>query len=238
MKPRVFVSGVVHGLKDYRERVRRIIEQEFGWEYVGSESFWGPALSACLTAVGHSDLYIGLFGRRAGSPVEPHELPMSELEYYSAVNARIPVRVFVIRCAFPEGRLDAFLTFLREEKELGQFLEVCNDRSDLEQKIRKDLAYFGELRNQGMTARMVPPLILADMLAAIERRPGDPFMGAIPGAEVPQRAVCTISLDSQMDEMRELLRGIPHIGTVGSDVHGIRASRERPRKPESSHGGG
>jgi len=182
--PRVFISSTVSGadskdlgLKSYREKIHRMITTEFEWECVCSgesdQYFWGSNLSACLNAVKYTDLYIGIFWKRYGEPVVPLGLPMTELEFYTAMNSGRPMRIYVIDADYRERHLQLFIDWLKGE----QYLCFCK-LHELKERIRRDLEEFGRRwPSKELIAEFVPPFYLSEIMSKLKLLPLElPFL--------------------------------------------------------------
>jgi Domain of unknown function (DUF4062) len=124
VKPRVFVSSVVEGFREYRQAAREGIVAAGGEPVLVNEDF--PALAAssrnvCLDAVDSCDVYVVIVGERGGWTTPSGKLVVEE-EYERARERRLPVLVFVQRgtrdadAARLLGRLSDYVTamFRRE----------------------------------------------------------------------------------------------------------------------------
>lgn len=182
--PKVFISSTVKGiyskdigLKPYREEIYKMITTEFEWECACSgesdQYFWGSNLSACLNAVEYADLYIGIFWRRYGNLVARFGLPMTELEFYKALNLKKPMRIYVIDANYREYRLQLFLDWLKWE----QYLCFCT-LNELKEKIRSDLEDFGRRWPlKELIEKFVPPSYLDEIMKELNLLPLElPFL--------------------------------------------------------------
>lgn len=132
--PKVFLSSTIKGktpydpgLGPYRDKIRNMIINDFGWNCTLSEKdssdFWGSNVSACLNAVSNSDLYIGIFWKRYGTIITDSGLPLTEMEFYRALNKRMPMKIYVIESSKRETSLQSLLDWVRHE----QFLVFLQD---------------------------------------------------------------------------------------------------------------
>ncbi len=110
--PTVFLSSVISTLEREREVVCNIVES-LGWRCDASgireNRFWGGAQESCYQRVEASDLYIGIFSTRSGSPAFVHEVFVTEMEFYTTLNTRLPMLVYVLEN--PDRRPDLSLKF-------------------------------------------------------------------------------------------------------------------------------
>jgi len=95
-RPRVFLSSVMEGFKEYRQAARKGIIAA-GGEPVLIEDF--PALSlsprnACLDGVASCDILISVIGSRGGTIAPSGKLVVEE-EYEEALSRKMPIMVFV-----------------------------------------------------------------------------------------------------------------------------------------------
>lgn len=96
-RPRVFVSSVVEGFKEFRQAAREGIEAAGGQPVLVNEQFPSLATSsrnACLDAVQSSDIYIAILGERGGWQA-PSGLLVVEEEYGHARRHNIPTVIFI-----------------------------------------------------------------------------------------------------------------------------------------------
>jgi hypothetical protein len=161
--PKVFISSVVVSLEEHRERIYEIITNEFHWlcnaSGISDQAFGGPPKTACFNAIEDSDLYLGVFWKRSGSLVIPHNLFMTEMEFYHALNLRKSMRIYVLEAQRRDEYLRLFLDHITNEPEEGQYIRFCKDMADLLRKIREDLKYFGDRWFKGRTP-WIPSIFL------------------------------------------------------------------------------
>jgi len=174
----VFLSSTIKGktpddpgLEPYREKIRKMITSEFGWKCICSEEnnveFWGSNVSACLNAVGSADLYIGIFWKRYGTIITDSGLPLTEMEFYRALNLRKPMKIYVIESDQREPSLQLFLDWIKH----NQFLVFCKT-GELREKIRVDLEYFGKKwPSKKILSTFVPPSYLDEILKKLDLLP-------------------------------------------------------------------
>ena len=176
--PRVFLSSTVKGyapddpgLEPYRERIEELIVGKFGWRCLRSEGtgagFWGTNVSACLNAVASADLFIGIFWKRYGLVIPASGLPLTEMEFYRALNMKKPMRLFVIKSEQKEPLLQVFLNWVSHE----QFVIIC-DLDDLLQKIEEALEDFGsKWPSESLLSLLVPPFYIDEILTKLDLLP-------------------------------------------------------------------
>jgi tetratricopeptide (TPR) repeat protein len=147
----------------------RVITQDFGWKCPAyefhSEKYVGSTENGCLKEVDGSDLYIGVFWKRAGSSIPHDNLHITELEYYRARKSRKPMRIYVVGADAEsvDANLDHFITTIMEPDN-GQCIQFCKDFSELVSKFKKDLDYFGECWVKGETAYWTPSFLTDKIL--------------------------------------------------------------------------
>ena len=188
--PTIFISSTLKGvkptdpgLKPYREKLCKMIKENFKWKCICSEEsyqyFWGTSLWACLKAVEDSDLYIGIFWKRYGSIVIPHELSMTEFEFYRAMNLRKAMRIYIILddSNYREGMLQLFLDFITSDHEIGNYVCFCK-LSELEEKVKIDLDAFGKVwDSKKEISRIISPYYIDEALKRLGLLPFElPFL--------------------------------------------------------------
>ncbi|HEX8174054.1 MAG TPA: DUF4062 domain-containing protein [Pyrinomonadaceae bacterium] len=168
-KPVVFLSSVFRDLKQHRDRIYRIITEEFGWECNAyeshSEEYVGSTEKACLNKVEACDLFIGVFWKHSGSVIPHDNVYITEMEYYRARNLRKPMRMYVVN-AGPEDA-DADLEYFIKsmmEPDNGLCIEFCKDFHELITKLKKGLDYFGDCWEKGDVAHWVPSFLIDKIL--------------------------------------------------------------------------
>ncbi|MGZ5478887.1 MAG: DUF4062 domain-containing protein, partial [Candidatus Aminicenantales bacterium] len=176
--PKVFLSSTIKdrapddpGLEPHRERIKELIEGKFGWNCLLSEGtgkgFWGSNVSACLNSVASADLFIGIFWKRYGMVIPDSGLPLTEMEFYTALNKKKPMRLFVIESSQREPALQEFLDCLRHE----HFVIFC-DVGDLLPRVEKALEDFGSRwPSESLLSPLVPPLYIDQILTKLDLLP-------------------------------------------------------------------
>jgi hypothetical protein len=171
--PIVFLSSVFGGFLRQRQKLRAIIADEFGFECLAyeseSERFGGAPRPACLQAVDSSDLYVGVFWKRAGTIVPTDNLTLTELEYYRARKNRKLMRVYVLEADASQVELDLKL-FLETigQPDNGICIEFCKDFARLQSVLRRDLEYFGKCWSQGKTPPWQPSFLTNRILKHLQ----------------------------------------------------------------------
>lgn len=162
--PTVFVSSVISTLERERELVCKVVES-LGWRCDASgireSRFWGGAQDGCYRRVEASDLYVGIFSARSGSPSFIHEVFITEMEFYSALNARRPMRIYILET--PDRRREPSLKHFVDSLKADLYVRTCSSK-DLEQVLVRDLEDFNECWIHGDVSTLVPPLYLDEAL--------------------------------------------------------------------------
>ncbi len=148
-----------------------MIISKFRWKCIRSEGtgaeFWGSNISACLDAVACADLYIGIFWKRYGPIIADSGLPLTEMEFYRALNLKKPMRIYVIESEQREPSLQLFLDWVKHE----QFLIFCKI-DELLQKIGEGLEYFGKKwPSNRLLLSLVPPSYIDEILNKLDLLP-------------------------------------------------------------------
>lgn len=190
--PKIFISSTIKGkapsdpcLEPYRQEICKMITSEFGWESICFEEndkyFSGSNISACLNAVQYADLYIGIFWKRHGSLITPFCLPLTELEFYRALNLKKPMRIYVIESTTREPYLQLFLDWVKGER----FLCFCN-LNELKGNIRNFLNHFGNIWfSKKLVSLLVPPSYIDEVLKKLYILPMELTI-------IPKETVCNI----------------------------------------------
>lgn len=158
--PVVFLSSVVFGLEVERQAIATLITS-FGWHCdvsgLSEHRIWGSPEDACYRRVENADLYIGIFQTRSGSKSYAYESFVTEMEFYRALNARRPMRVYLLlgRDA-PDDDLKHFLNYIK----LEVYVRTCHSQAELIRCVSEDLYEFDGKWKTGQTQTLVPPLHL------------------------------------------------------------------------------
>lgn len=137
---RVFVSSTYEDLKEYREAVFKSIHSMFG--YADDMLFWSAdernALTVSLDRVRQCDLVILLVAHRYGYIPIGQEYSITELEYRTARQAKIPVLVFFVdeKISWPPSYIET-----DKQEKLNKFKKLIE--TDV---VRKTFRTTDELR--------------------------------------------------------------------------------------------
>ncbi|MGW4641382.1 HEAT repeat domain-containing protein [Sphaerisporangium sp. NPDC004334] len=111
---KAYVSSTYRDLRDERAAVRQALHEmrvaDLAMEaYVAGAH---PAVEKCLADVRDCDLYIGIFAWRYGHVPPDHDRAITELEYRAAVEAGIPVLIFLLHedAPWPRSKMDTDVT--------------------------------------------------------------------------------------------------------------------------------
>jgi hypothetical protein len=108
--PRVFISSTYYDLRHVRNAISEFIEY-IGFQPVLSEQFdvfyeHGKSVQkSCLDEVKKCDMYILIIGTRYGSIFPNDTLSITHREYREAVQAKLPIFVFVDKYVYDDYRL-------------------------------------------------------------------------------------------------------------------------------------
>lgn len=95
----IFISSTYKDLKDYRERVSKVIRKmghiDVAMEYYGAED--KRPIDRCLKDAAVCDFYIGIFAWRYGYIPTGHEKSITELEYMKARECNRPCLIFLLK---------------------------------------------------------------------------------------------------------------------------------------------
>jgi len=160
--PRVFISSIIKGYEGIRDEISRKIVDDFGWEVwcsgvIDPHTGGHPSLSVCLERVEWADLYIGIFGKKYGTLIDPPRLSFTELEYQRAVARRKYTYIYIenydplpidklVFADEDEVRLQCFIEFVKGDPHIGKYARFFNAdklKSLYQDKIRSDLEDFG-----------------------------------------------------------------------------------------------
>lgn len=134
MKPRIFVSSVIEGFKEFRQSAKRAIINS-GGDPVLAEDF--PSLSesprnACLDGVVSCDIFLLILGDKGGFRAPSGKLVVQE-EYEEAVRKKLKILVFIQNVDRDGGANE--LKSQVSDYVHGTFRNKFDSRSELEQLI-------------------------------------------------------------------------------------------------------
>ena len=134
-RPRIFVSSVMQGYRDYRDAARRGI-QRAGCDPVLAEDFAAQSTSprnACLDGVQSSDVLVMLLGARYGWRA-PSGQSATEEEYEEARQRHLPILVFVEKGVERERQQQMFVQAI-EDYIGGHFRKSFQNANELESLV-------------------------------------------------------------------------------------------------------
>ena len=191
---RIFVSSVITGFEEYRAAARRAVEL-LGFNPVMAEDLPAQSMTpqqACLEGVRMSDLYVGVLGRRYGTPAASGRSPTEE-EFEEARSLSKPVLVFATREGMEEAQV-AFLDRIRNWDE-GVLYARFETQEQLKDEITRALA--GRISPRRVTSPGVAGEMLGELLGYVDQIDSDVIVGL---AVVPDLAQPLVEL-SQIDEL-------------------------------------
>jgi tetratricopeptide (TPR) repeat protein len=160
-RPRVFISSVWRGLGDVRTRIYEwAIDAGYEpwlFEKAKPQAAWAalkaPEIEAiCLDNVASADLYVGIFHTGYGSSATYHFAHVSfvDLEFFEALDAGVPMRLYVLEPFTPEPELRLLIQVIRTL--LPNSIKSCQTEAALLDAIKRDVdRHFGRAR--AMSAR-------------------------------------------------------------------------------------
>lgn len=167
--PTIFISSAFDSLQNTRQKIARIITEEFGWNSNGYESrveeYVGPPTDACRGKVDESDLYIGLFGRIEGT--SGFELiPITELEFIQAFNSKKVIKLYDL-AYLADDRTENLRLFIEQIKDpdTGLIITYCISEEKLLEELRKFLNYFGDLWFSDKESELALPSFLFEKIS-------------------------------------------------------------------------
>lgn len=143
---RVFISSTYKDLKEYRKVVwDRLGNQFSGMELFGSRP--DKPRQVCIQEAADCDIYVGVFGERYGTIDSDTGISMTELEYRTALDRRIPILIYFPDRSvtfLPEDIVEApinkqKLQELKNELSMKYVVSWFKDEEDLASKIANDI---------------------------------------------------------------------------------------------------
>lgn len=134
-QPKIFISSTVLDLTNERTAAYNAVNKVCGFPVMSERTMEAQStdsLTACLSKVLESDIYVLILGSRYGWQPEGKE-SIPELEYQTARSKNIPV--LVIKTTYPkealqkdfEGRVGEIMKYLGEnEQPKNLMLFICN----------------------------------------------------------------------------------------------------------------
>ncbi len=135
-QPKIFISSTIMDLPNERKAAYRAVEKAGGFPLMSEftmEAQSTDSLTACLSKVLESDIYVLILGARYGWQPEGNE-SITELEYDTARGKNIPV--IVINTTYPKEQLQKVF---EQKVEPNYFRKTVNDAFELESELEKAL---------------------------------------------------------------------------------------------------
>lgn len=135
-QPKIFISSTILDLPNERKAALKAIEKVGGLPVMSEFSMEAEnkdSLTACLDRVINSDIYVLILGGKYGWQPNNNE-SITELEYKTALNKKIPIYVF--NTLYEKEQLQA--NFETEVKSRF-FIKTVNDAFELQDELEKSL---------------------------------------------------------------------------------------------------
>lgn len=135
-QPKVFISSTIVDLPNERRAALKAVEKAGGFPVMSEytmEAVSTNSVSACLSKVMESDIYVLIIGGRYGWQPEGKE-SITELEYQTAQSCNIPI--LVINTAYPKEQLQKEF---ESKVETDFFRKTVKDAFELEGELEKAL---------------------------------------------------------------------------------------------------
>ncbi len=135
-QPKIFISSTIMDLPNERKAAYRAVEKAGGFPLMSEftmEAQSTDSLTACLSKVLESDIYVLILGARFGWQPEGRE-SITELEYDTARGKNIPI--IVINTTYPKEELQREF---EKKVEPNYFRKTVNDAFELESELEKAL---------------------------------------------------------------------------------------------------
>lgn len=135
-QPKIFVSSTIVDLPNERKAAFKAVEKAGGFPLMSEytmEAQSTDSLTACLSKVLESDIYVLILGGRYGWRPEEKE-SITELEYNTARNKNIPI--IVINTTYPKEQLQKDF---EKKVEPNYFRKTVSDAFELESELEKAL---------------------------------------------------------------------------------------------------
>lgn len=205
-RPRVFVSSVVDGFKEFREAARRAIQRAGGDPVLVNEDHPATGESprnACLDAVESCDLYVMLVGSRGGWTAPSGQLVVEE-EYHHARKHKLPTLIFIQdidRDAEGDRLVKSVSGFTA-----GAFRQTFGSTTDLEQQVEKAIQRESKIMSRALTS----PQLVSDKLVARARSRNDPILRFVLVPERREEVISPMELESV--DFMQAVYAIGHAG--------------------------
>lgn len=135
-QPKIFISSTIVDLPNERKAAFKAVEKAGGFPVMSEytmEAQSNDSLTACLSKVLDSDIYVLILGGRYGWQPEEKE-SITELEYQTARGQNIPI--IVINTSYPKEQLQKDF---EKRVEPNYFRKKVNDAFELESELEKAL---------------------------------------------------------------------------------------------------
>lgn len=135
-QPKIFISSTIVDLPNERKAAYRAVEKAGGFPLMSEytmEAQSTDSLTACLSKVLESDIYVLILGARYGWQPEGNE-SITELEFQTAREKDIPI--IVINTIYPKEQLQKDF---EKKVEPNYFRKTVNDAFELESELEKAL---------------------------------------------------------------------------------------------------
>lgn len=135
-QPKIFISSTIVDLPNERKAALKAVEKAGGFPVMSEytmEAQSTDSLTACLSKVMESDIYILILGGRYGWQPEGKE-SITEMEYETARNKKIPILVF--NTSYPKEQLQKEF---EGKVEPNYFRKTVQDAFELENEIETSL---------------------------------------------------------------------------------------------------
>jgi hypothetical protein len=209
LRPRVFVSSVVKDFEEYREAVRKGVEDVGGEPVLVNEDF--PALSAssrnaCLDGVDSSDIYVVIIGERGGWKTPSGKLVVEE-EYEQARKRKKPTLAF-IQNVKRDAEAERFVNVLSDYID-GVFRPLFDDAAKLRGLVAAALEpVIRQYNNRPMEMAMIQ-----DKLRERDSMLNEARLRFVLAPEREEEVIDVVTLDSP--SLRRTLFEIGHAREVG-----------------------
>ena len=231
--PSVFVSSTMYDLSDLRARLRKLIDEDLGWDAVMAEHDSFP-VDATETTVENSlrnvrentDVFVMIVGARYGSIDPDTDKSVTNLEFLEARERGIPAYVFVDNRVLAQLQVwrdnpDADYSSIVDTPRVYEFIDSFRGSgevwtfpfttaSDIVRTLRQQFAYL--VRDALALRRMAH-----DYDRLLEELEGDALMLALQQGENWEMKLFGTVLEAELDRRAPLRREVEH-GLTRGDV--------------------
>jgi len=152
-QPKVFISSTIVDLPNERKAAYNAVTRTGAFPVMSEitiEAQNADSLTTCLNKVKESDIYVLILGGRYGWQPDGKE-SITELEFQTAMNCKIPILVF--NTTYPKDELQK--QFERKVEE-SRFRKTVNDAYELETEIEKSLKVEIEKKQNALFSKTEP----------------------------------------------------------------------------------